>query len=123
MHIRSIANQLSNAVSLNRPVTLLKSAGYTIGAGQRQIPVYASPITGWGQIQALDSSDLQHDADLNIQSSIRALYVYGPLAGAIRPNDQGGDLVEINGQTWLVVKVLETWPAWTKVMIVLQEPS
>ena len=33
---------------------------------------------------------------------------------------KGGELVECNSQSWLVVKVLETWPDWCKVAIVYQ---
>ena len=54
------------------------------------------------------------------QGTIRAAYLYGNLAGVVRPDSKGGDLVEFNSQSWLVVKVLETWPDWCKVAIVYQ---
>jgi hypothetical protein len=71
-------------------------------------------------MQALDSVDLKQLDGLNIQGTTRALYMRGTLAGVIRPDTKGGDIIEIGGQTWLVVKVLESWPNWTKVAIVLQ---
>lgn len=95
MNLRTIANSISNTVNRNIVVSVRTSAGSTIGPGQRQIPVYNSPIIGPAQIQALDSSDLKQLEGLNIQGTIRALYMYGNLAGVVRPDNKGGDLVTI----------------------------
>ena len=121
MDLRGIANGVSSTVNPNKTVTVRRSTGYTIGAGRKQVPSYATPVEGPGQVQALDGKDLQQLDGLNIQGTIRAIYLRGALAGVIRPDGTGGDLVETaDGQTWLVVKVLESWPTWTKAAIVLQ---
>lgn len=120
MDLRGIANGVASTVNPNQTVTVLRSTGYTIGAGRRQVPSYADPVTGPGQIQALDANDLKQLDGLNIQGTIRAIYLRGALAGVIRPDGTGGDIVQIAGQDWLVVKVLEGWPTWTKAAIVLQ---
>ena len=120
MDLRSIANGISSKVNANIPVTVLRSTGFTIGAGRKQVPSYAAPVNGFGQLQALDGVDLRQLDGLNIQGTIRALYLRGSLAGVIRPDQVGGDIVQIAGKDWLVVKVLESWPTWTKVAIVLQ---
>lgn len=120
MDLRGIANGVSSTVNPNQTVTVLRSTGYTIGAGRKQVPSYATPVTGPGQIQALDANDIKQLDGLNIQGTIRALYLRGVLAGVIRPDGTGGDIVQIGDQTWLVVKVLEGWPTWTKAAIVLQ---
>jgi len=59
---------------------------------------------------------------LNIQGTVRAIYLRGTLAGVVRPNQTGGDIVKRknDAESWLVVKVLESWPDWTKAAIVLQ---
>lgn len=121
MDLRGIANGVSSTVNLNKLVTVRRSIGYTIGEGRKQVPAYATPVTGYAQIQALDSVDLKQLDGLNIQGTIRAIYFTGLLSGVVRPNQTGGDLVEMDGQTWLIVKVLETWSNWTKAAIVLQE--
>jgi len=121
MNLRRIANSVTTAVNPNVSVTLLKSNGYTIGPGLTQIPSYADPIVGPAQIQALDGDDLKHLDGLNLQGSIRAIYMYGLLAGVLRPDETGGDIIQIDGRNWLVTKVLETWPNWTKAVIVLQD--
>lgn len=123
MDLRGIANGVTSTVNPNQTVTVLRSTGYTIGAGRRQVPGYAAPITGPGQIQALDANDIKQLDGLNIQGTIRAIYLRGVLAGVIRPDGTGGDIVQIDGQEWLVVKVLEGWPTWTKAAIVLQMPG
>lgn len=122
MDLRGLANGVTTTVNPNRTVTVLRSTGYTIGAGRKQVPSYATPVTGPGQIQALDSNDIKQLDGLNIQGTVRAIYLRGALAGVVRPEGTGGDLVQIDGQNWLVVKVLEGWPTWTKAAVVLQGP-
>lgn len=130
MDLRGIANGVSSTVNPNQTVTVLRSTGYTIGAGAKQVPSYAAPVSGPAQIQALDADDIKQLDGLNIQGTIRAIYLRGTLAGVVRPNQTGGDLVTIAAPapvalrgTWLVVKVLESWPDWTKAAIVLQMPG
>lgn len=127
MDLRGIANGVTTAVNPNQTVTVLRSTGFTTGAGAKQVPTYAAPVSGPGQIQALDADDIKQLDGLNIQGTIRAIYLRGTLAGVVRPNQTGGDLVTIAAPapvalrgTWLVVKVLESWPDWTKAAIVLQ---
>ena len=120
MNLRSIANAATQSINPNAPVTVKVSNGYTIDpATRRQVPAYTIE-TGQANIQALDGKDLKQLDGLNIQGTIRAAYLYGNLAGVVRPDSKGGDLVEFNSQSWLVVKVLETWPDWCKVAIVYQ---
>jgi hypothetical protein len=120
MDLRGIANAGSSTVNPNTTVTVFRSNGYSLGAGARQVPSYDAPVTGYAQIQALDASDIKQLDGLNIQGTIRALYLRGSLAGVIRPDGKGGDIIHIADKEWLVVRVLESWSDWTKVAIVLQ---
>lgn len=130
MDLRGIANSGTNAVNPNMIVTVTPSTGNTTGTaanGYKQVPTYGNPVTGPAQLQALDGSDLKQIDGLNLQGVLRSIYLRGPLAGVIRANNQGGDIVTIAAPappqfrgTWLVVKVLETWPLWTKAVINLQ---
>lgn len=122
MDLRTIANSVSSTINSNVIVTLLRSTGYTIGDGRKQVPTYASPITGPAQLQALDSKDLKQLDGLNIQGTIKAIYLRGVFAGVIRPTGVGGDVIQIDGKNWLIVKILEGWTLWTKAAIVLQTP-
>ena len=122
MDLRGLANAVTSTVNPNETVTVLRSTGYTIGAGAKQVPSYAAPVDGPGQVQALDADDIKQLDGLNIQGVIRAIYLRGTLAGVIRPDGTGGDIVKRKNETetWLVVKVLESWPDWTKAAIVRQ---
>ncbi len=125
INLRGIANSVTQAVNPNELVTVLLSTGYTIGQGAKQVPTYAAGFDGYAQVQALDGEDLKQIENLNIQGVIRAIYLYGELAGVVRPDQKGGDLIRRTGQfasDWLVVKVLEQWPTWAKAAIVLQSP-
>lgn len=129
MDLRSIANSVSSQVNPNIIVTVLRSTGSTIGRGGKQSPTYAQGVTGPAQLQALDGDELRQLDGLNLQGVIQGIYLRGNLAGVIRPDSKGGDIVTIAAQRnvpsifvgdWLVVKVLETWSSWTKAAIVLQ---
>lgn len=122
MDLRSLANAVSSTVNPNETVSVLRSTGYTVGAGAKQVPSYATPVSGPCQVQALDADDIKQLDGLNIQGVIRAIYLRGTLAGVIRPDGTGGDIVKRKNdtETWLVVRVLESWPDWTKAAIVRQ---
>lgn len=120
MDLRGIANTVTSAINPNVTVSVLASTGYTAGAGAKQVPSYAEAVTGPAQIQALDSSDLKQLDGIMQQGTYRAIYLRGALHGIIRPNGTGGDLIQFDGQTWKVTKVLESWPTWTKAAICLQ---
>ncbi len=126
MNLRGIANVVARQVNPNVAITVNTSTGYTIDpATRRQIPTYVS-TNGYGNLQALDGQDLKQLAGLNLQGEIKALFLYGDVAGAIRPDNRGGDTVTIGGKTWLVVKVLEGWmsgAAWAKVAVQYQGNS
>ncbi len=124
MDLRGCANAMSDSINPNLPVTIQTSTGYsTGGVGMRQTPSYAPAVSGFAQVQALTSNDINHLQGLNVQGATYSIILRGPLNTAIRPNSTGGDLVTINGQTWLTVAILEQWPLWTRAAIRLQDPS
>ena len=123
MDLRGIANMVSDTVNPNISVTVQASTGNGIGPGLKQVPLYAAPVTGFAQVQALTASDLRHLDGLNIQGATRSIILRGELNAVVRTNSQGGDLVTFGGDTWLTVAVLEQWPLWTRAAITLQVPA
>jgi len=122
MDLQLLTNSaISTTVSPNVRVTFYSSKGYVIGEGRAQIPIYADPVTLPANIQALDGAELQHIDGLNIQGVLRAIYLKIEALGTVRPKEIGGDKLVIGTETWIIVKILETWPLWTKAVIVLQE--
>jgi hypothetical protein len=110
-------------VNPNISVTVLASTGYTIGAGLKQIPSYATPVSGFAQVQALTQADLRHLDGLNIQGATQSIILRGALCAVVRNNSKGGDLVQFNGQTFLTVAILENWPLWTRAALQLQDAN
>lgn len=123
MDMMGLANStISTTVSPNAMVNLYSSTGYDIGGGRRQLSHYADPVSLAASVQALDGADLRQVEGLNIQGTLRAIYLRMSVSGISRPKAKGGDLIKFDGDTWLIAKVLETWPLWTKAVMVLQEP-
>ena len=123
MDLRSIANNAIQPINQDITVEVWASTGYVIGAGLKQIPSYAAPLTLPAQIQALSNDELKQIDGLNISGVSKAIYIKGDLRGIIKPDSLGGDLVKWNSKTWLVVKVLESWPTWTKCVLIYQGNS
>lgn len=115
--------------SVNPDITAMfqRSTGNTVSAAGKQVPTYATAVPVQIQAQATDGDDLKHIEALNIQGVFRAVYMYGNTQGVVRPNQKGGDLLQFEQtpgsgqQTWLVVKVTETWPDWSRVLVCLQQ--
>lgn len=109
------------------PATFYASAGYTTAANGMRTPVFLPGAGVTAQVQELTASDLRQVEGLNLQTHVVAIYLYGSADGVNRINQKGGDLVIIpggpNAGTYLVAKVLERWPDWTKVAGTLQMPS
>ncbi len=128
MDLQGIANSVGNTVNPNFIVSVQRSTGSTQAApGGRRAPTYAPTVSGPAQIQALNNSELRQMDGLNIQGVIQAIYLRGALAGVVRVNSQGGDIVPLAAPapaqvlgTCLVVKVLAAWPLWTHAAIQLQ---
>ena len=127
MNLRGIANAAIQPINPNLAVTVMAPNGYTIDPiTRRQVPAFVT-TPGFGNVQALDGDDLRQIAGLNIQGVIRAVYLYGAVAGVIRPDSQPSAVLEfshggVSGK-WSVFKVLETWQNWCKVAVVYQETA
>ena len=109
MNLRAAANAITRAVNPNVPATLRRCSGYDTSASGKRTPAYAAdePITI--QEQSLSTEELKHVDSLNIQGTLAGFWMNGPITAADRRTGVGGDLVIIDGVTWLCVHVLENW--------------
>lgn len=102
------------------------SQPYTKNASFAQVPSFATPVDVPVQVQALKANDLKHADLVNLEGLKRAVYMYGNTVGVDRSNLKGGDWLVfpqaagLPPQGWKVACVLETWPDWSKVAVVLQ---
>lgn len=131
MNLRGIANNAIQGINPNISVVVRLPNGYTIDPlTRKQVPAYID-TPAKGQLQALDGDDLKQMLGLNIQGTIRAMYLYGSLAGVIRPDGSSQSHVVFTSneagvtksREWGVFKVLESWQTWCKVAIVYQDTA
>lgn len=65
---------------------------------------------------------------LNIEGVARSVHMVGNVQGVVRADQKGGDILqfpEMPGGTvrnWRVVSVMETWPTYSRVLAILQNP-
>lgn len=131
MNLRGLANSMTQAVNPNIPVTVSISSGYAKNPlTLRQEPVYTT-YPAQGNVQALDADENKQISNLNIQGTIRAVYLYGNVSGVIRPDSismsklafSSNESGVVKVREWNVFKVLESWPDWCKVAVVYVEPA
>lgn len=126
MNLHGIVRGAITSVNPDVLCPYYKSIPYVQDATFKQVPQWAAPVDVPCQIQALKGRDLEHRELVNIQGLLRGVYMYGNTQGVDRSNLKGGDwlvFAQVPGGTlqgWKVVCVLETWPDWSKVAVVLQ---
>ena len=119
MNLHALASAAIGAVNPFLPVTIQQSTGYTTNADGTQVPGYTM-LQASAQVQALTGSDVRELEGLNIQGVTQKAYLSGNYEGLFRVLGKGGDLIVINGLTYLVTAVLERWPDWCCVGLTLQ---
>lgn len=122
MNLRGIANRATRTVNPNMPGVFQVSTGYTTLPSGKKVPSYNS-VDVEVQFQDLSSTDLRQVDSVNIQGILRSAYLNGNFNGVNRPEQKGGDILIVDGQQWLVVKVPELWPDWCRLIVNLQRAT
>lgn len=121
LNLHGIVRSAISAVNPDIVVQVAISTGYTKDAAFKPVLTYAPPFTMAAQVQALTSTDLRKLDAMNVQGSMRTIYLSGALSGASRLKQTGGDLVTLpDGTVYLTTMVLEQWPDWCKVSVTQQ---
>lgn len=120
INVRAIANAAIQAVNPDRPAEYVAFKGYVIGAGRKQVPEYHDPVPCMAQVQALTQSSIDHNEYLNQSGASHEIYVGWNINGTSTPRQNGGDIIRIGTETWLVIEVQESWPGWSKCIVRLQ---
>lgn len=118
---------VSNVISTVNPQIVgqyLSSLPPTTSASGKRTPNFAPPVDVYLQVQPLSAGDLRKLEGLNLQGTMRKMFLNGRVDGIVRPSMKGGDLLVIpdgvNAGTWLVNQVLEQWPDWACAAVTLQ---
>lgn len=126
MNLHGIVRGAITTVNPDLLVPYYRSAGYGKDSTFAQTPQYAAPVNVPIQVQALTGRWLQHRDLLDIQGVLRSVHMYGNTQGIVRADKKGGDLLYFpqvpGGQSyfWKVAAVLETWPDWCHLAVVMQ---
>lgn len=123
MNLRAIANSITRGVNPNNTQAILcTNMGYTIARGGVQTPSYTeSPIEI--QTQSIESDELDHLNLVSQQGQYNFVYANGLISAQRRSLDKGEDLLKFKpyGEndvvTWKVVKVMESYPDWVKLLV------
>lgn len=124
MNLHGLVRGAIQSVNPDIPASIRRSAGYLVNGAGKQEPQFET-LDGSVQVQPLDGGLLQHANNLNLQGTLRAVYLYGHWFGVVRYGGNGGDVLTfidsaIGESDWLVVSVVEAWPDWTRVIACLQ---
>lgn len=126
INVRAAANAAIQVVNPNIVATFYRSTGFVTSTSGKQTPTYATAVNVAIQAQAVSARDLKHLEGLNIEGVIRSVHMWGNTQGVVRPSQQGGDLLYFKDvptgtlRVWKVVKVVETWPDWSHVIVNMQ---
>lgn len=123
------AGQTITGTGVTQPANILSQVSgttYRVTGAQTLSAVAMVSSSLWAQVQELTTTDLRQLDALNIQGSTRVMYISGEVDAIARVRQKGGDLVTMiggDGQVYLTTRVLEMWPDWCKVAVVLQDGS
>lgn len=122
MNLHGIVSGKVAAVNPLQPVILqVCIEGYVTNPDGSRVPAYLPPVTVTAQVQDLSTRDLRQLDALNIQGSMKSIYLNGTVDAISRLNAKGGDLLTLkDGTIWLTTSVLEQWPDWVKVSVTVQ---
>lgn len=115
LNLHATVRSAIQSVNADIPAQYLASQGYTPNAAGKQVPAYASAVPVIIQSQPPSSRDLKHAEFLNIQGSIRTVFLYSDPEAIVRVDAKGGDLLQFPQfvgdpvDNWLIVAVPEKW--------------
>ncbi len=119
MNLHQIVRGAITTVNPDVPGVLKVNSGFTTAAGGKRVQSYTD-VDVIVQMQSLSSTDLKQVDAINVQGILQSAYLNGNFNGINRPEQQGGDMLIVDGKTWLVVKVAELYPDWCHLIVNLQ---
>jgi signal peptidase I len=124
MNLHGLVSGMINTVNPAISIIVRVSTGRVVSPDGTPVPQFASPITVLGQVQELSIKDLHQVEGLNLNGTLRNLYINGNINAGQRVTLKGGDVIVLpDGTVWLVVAVPESWPDWCRALLVLQNDS
>jgi len=124
MNLHMLNRQAIGVISQDILAELKQSDGYDILADGTQQPKYKI-YSGMIHAQPVPST-LQLGEYILTAEIGRFVYLRGSMASVVRADQKGGDIMRFPARPceayrdWKVVAVIEQWPGWCKVAVVMQ---
>ena len=124
MNLHMLNRQAIGVISQDILAELKQSDGYDILSDGTQQPKYKI-YSGMIHIQPVPSNLQLGDFILTAEIG-RVVYLRGSMASVVRADQKGGDVMRFPARPceayrdWKVVAVIEQWPGWCKVAVVMQ---
>ena len=123
MNLRAIANSITRGVNPNNTqAVLMTNDGFEIIAGGKKVPKYIESTIEI-QTQSIESDELDHLNLVSQQGQYNFVYANGLISAQRRTLNKGEDMLrfkpygEDDDVVWKVVKVMESYPDWVKVLV------
>lgn len=123
MNLRAIANSITRGINPNNTqATLMTNDGFDIIAGGKKVPKYIESTIEI-QTQSIESDELNHLNLIAQQGQYNFVYANGLISAQRRTLSKGEDMLrfkpygEDDEVVWKVVKVMESYPDWVKVLV------
>lgn len=120
MNLRGLVRNAITQINPDIPAKIRVSNGWVTLASGRRVPSYLPDQDVMIQFQPLTSEDVKQMDGLNVTGIYKSVHAYGNFFGVNREKSKGGDLFIIQSEIWMVVKILELWPDWCRLMVQLQ---
>jgi len=116
MNLHQIVSGVIGQVNPFIDATVKVFAGEVEDEAGNVTPSY-EPTAVNGQLQPLGWTDLKQLDGMNITGAQKKFYVNGFFSAVSRITDNGGDLLIIGDEVWMIKTVLEDWPDWCSLAI------
>lgn len=120
INLHKLANSAISIINSNIKAIARIYKGETVGYGRRRYPEYYPDKEVILQLQPLNQGDLEFLDGLNQQALYKSVHINKEYYSVQRKLEKGGDLFIIGEDTWLVVKPMELWGSWSRLLVVLQ---
>lgn len=116
LNLHSVSSGALNGLFPMKMAIVRRFSGMTQGADYSRTPTYDEHPEKV-RVTALSQKELEHMFDQNVQGILQKVFLSGYWEGVDRRNSKGGDLIVLDGVTWLVVEVLAAYPKWSAVCV------
>jgi hypothetical protein len=99
LNLHGIVRGAVTSVNSDIPIVWLQATGVTVSGTGKMSPSYAAAVIVQGQVQPVGGQDLRRYAFLQEQGVYRSVHLYGNIAGVIRAQQTGGDLLQFADPT------------------------